>query len=209
MDKKTAFKILNLKTGVSFAEAKKAYRNLAKKNHPDVAAKKNQQKISADTKMKEINLAFRYLAPRLRSNKAVKKTVKEKKVNPPVKNVKAAYLTKIIRVLFSIFRGEKGAGPFKKNVKKEELLRKAKGKTIRFDEVFNRVYQDHFNEERKTNRYKNKRYSKKNHSYNRYQEYMVLKRKMKSGRSDSNQDISMGRIDQIDPVKPVKSVGRI
>ena len=206
MDKKTAFKILNLETTVSFEEAQKAYRNLAKRYHPDVAVNQSWQKTSADTKMKEINLAFRYLAPRLRTIEAVKKIKKKKKVKTPVKKVKTTFLSKIIRVFFSTFRGEKGAGPFKENVKKEESLRKAKGKTIRFDEVFNRVYQYRFKEESKTNRYKKKKYSKKNRSYNKYQEYMVLKRKMKSGRSDSNQDISIGRIDKIDPVKPV---GRI
>jgi len=52
MDKITALKILNLDTKASFEDAKKAYRILAKKYHPDVVVKNSSIEKDAESKMK-------------------------------------------------------------------------------------------------------------------------------------------------------------
>jgi hypothetical protein len=67
MDKTTALEILKLDKGASFEDAKKAYRTLAKEYHPDVAWKNGRPGEDKGLKMKEINLAFRYLVPLLDS----------------------------------------------------------------------------------------------------------------------------------------------
>ena len=80
MDKKKAFKILNLHDSACFDEAKKTYRKLAKKFHPDMdRTHTDSQKEERENKMKEINLAFCYLAPLLRAKKELKSPPKNLK----------------------------------------------------------------------------------------------------------------------------------
>lgn len=66
MDQNRARQILGLKPSASFEDAKKAYRNLAKRYHPDVAGKLPEAVAFSESKMKEINLAFRLLRPHLK-----------------------------------------------------------------------------------------------------------------------------------------------
>jgi len=199
MDKKTAFKILNLETTVSFEEAKKAYRNLAKKYHPDIVANESGSNCDAEAKMKEINLAFRYLAPHLKSKKPVKKTHKKKKSIKSEKLGMTTFLSKIFGSVLTAFRGKRSSRSFENKFKNEKPLRKTRSKKVRFDDVFKTVYRAGPDKQRKI---------KKSNSYHSYQKYMALKRKIKSGHSRSNQDMSIGRIEKINPVKPVESVKR-
>ena len=208
MDKKTAFKILNLETTISFEEAKKAYRNLAKKYHPDVVENESGSKSNAESKMKEINLAFRYLAPYLKLNKPVKKIREKKKSITPEKMGGVIFLSKIVGLVLTVFRGKKGSRYFENKFKKEKPLRKTRGKKVRFDDVFKNVYKASPERERTVKKNILKKQSHKRNPYHSYQKYMALKRKMKSGHSNPNQDMGIGRIDKIDPVKPVKPVKR-
>ncbi|MCD4722310.1 MAG: J domain-containing protein [Desulfobacula sp.] len=208
MDKKTAFKILNLETTISFEEAKKAYRNLAKKYHPDVVEKEFGSKSHAEAKMKEINLAFRYLGPHLKSNEPVKKIRKEKKSITPEKMGTIAFFLKIFGLLLTAFRGKKDSRFFENKYKKEKPLRKTRDRKVRFGDVFKSVYKLSPDREGEAEKIIKRNHSQKNSPYYRYQKYMALKRKINSGLSKSNQDMSIGRIDKIDPVKPVKPVKR-
>ena len=58
MNRSVALKILNLNKKASFEDAKKAYRKLAKKYHPDVVEKNSSMEKDAESKMKDINLAL-------------------------------------------------------------------------------------------------------------------------------------------------------
>ena len=200
MDKKIAFKILNLERTVSFEDAKKAYRNLAKKYHPDVVENEPGSNSNAEVKMKEINLAFRFLAPYLKSKEPVKKIWKKKKPITHGKMGAATFLSKILGSVLTTLRGQKGSRPFgKSEFKKEKPLRQTRGKKVRFDDIFKTIYKGETDKKGKI---------KKNNTYHSYQKYMALKRKIKSGHSRSNQDMSVGRIEKINPVKPVGSVKR-
>ncbi len=66
MDKQKALHILGLKRPVSLEQAKQAYRELAKKYHPDMAGHQKADAALFETKMKEINLAFRFIVPFLK-----------------------------------------------------------------------------------------------------------------------------------------------
>jgi curved DNA-binding protein CbpA len=201
MNKKTAFEILNFETTISLEEAKKAYRNLAKKYHPDVVEKKSGSNINAEATMKEINLAFRYLAPLLKSHEPIKKTEGKKKSTSPERLEMVAFLSKIVGFVLEAFQGKEAHKPFENKLKKKSL-RNRKSEKVRFEDVFKSAYKVRPEKGKKTK----KKQSPERNPYHSYQKYMVLKRKINSGRSNQNQDMSVGRIDKIDPVKPVKPV---
>jgi len=206
MDKKTACKILNLELNVSFQEAKQAYRALAKKNHPDLAAKKTGLKTRSDEKMKEINLAFRYLAPRLRVIKTIKRTPEEEKIKTSEKRIKKHFISGIINRLFRALKAKKATKGVGKKNKKQQPLRKRNGKPVQFDDIFKRTCQSDSLGKKQTFRYKKKKYSRKSSDYNEYQRYMILKQRLKSRPSSLNQDTRIGRVEKISPVKPVGRV---
>ena len=77
MNKNTALKILGLGPGASLDQAKKAFRDLAKRYHPDRYSKQvypddeigSAQADARMTRMKQINQAFDFLSPLLVPNK--------------------------------------------------------------------------------------------------------------------------------------------
>ncbi len=62
MDRTQALKILHLPADASFGDVKKSYRILARKYHPDLSSFKNRHTGASDSKMKQINLAYCFLA---------------------------------------------------------------------------------------------------------------------------------------------------
>ncbi|MCP3942894.1 MAG: J domain-containing protein [Desulfobacteraceae bacterium] len=68
MNRKTAYEILGLESGASLAQAKKAFRDLAKQYHPDLSFNDKIGGVQAEVrmnKMKQINRAFHFIAPLL------------------------------------------------------------------------------------------------------------------------------------------------
>lgn len=216
MDKKTALHILNLNPGVSFEDAKKSYRNLAKKYHPDRVEKEIRHQRKADAKMKEINLAFRHIAPLLRNTEALKKTTKKNydkettkgRSGKHEKDVIFSFLSKLVGRLVIFFKKKNHGGIVKNKFEKQKPVKKTSGEQVRFDDVFKSVYPVSSDGEKKTGKHEKKRYVQKINSYKGYQNYMALKAKMASGQYKRHQPISVGRVDKIDPVKPVNPVGK-
>ena len=79
MDKNTALKILGLGSGASLDQAKKAFRDLAKRYHPDRYSQqvypddeiRSAQADARMNRMKQINQAFHFLSPLLVSTESV------------------------------------------------------------------------------------------------------------------------------------------
>jgi hypothetical protein len=212
MDLKTALDILNLDTAATLAEAKKAYRALAKQYHPDVMDKTASAEKDAEARMKDINLAFRYLAPFLKLNEPVKKaSVKTPDPEPPeekpetVKTWGAVFdncrqlLTRFFVQQKPPHDDPKTSPPPKQGVKPNKEDFRTVLKNIKTGPLEN-------------GKILSGRSKKKNPSpkppFDYYQRYMELKQKMKSGRSIKNPDTSIHRITEIDPVTRVNAVGK-
>ncbi|MCP3871667.1 MAG: DnaJ domain-containing protein [Desulfobacteraceae bacterium] len=215
MDRKTALEILILEDGVCLEEAKKAYRSLAKKYHPDVVGKNALPQKNAEVKMKEINLAFRYIAPKLKSRKTIKKeNIKEEKTTKgkstkSQKDTLFSFFYKMSETFVSDFIKAKPQKDAKKILKKDKPVKTRKARqnrNIRFDDVFKNVHKDGV--KKKTTIHKKKQDPLKRDPFERYQKYMALKRKMKSRRSSRHQEVEIGRVEKIEPVTPVNPVGK-
>jgi len=220
MDEKTAFEILNLKDFASFEDAKKAYRTLAKKYHPDIVGKDPWPGNDAGARMKEINLAFRYLAPRLKLNKTsknIKEKIKGKKTEEekPIKTEKGRFFVSLSKIFGDFFKSvpkKEQTHVFKSKLKKEKTLRKPKCRTnlekACFDDVFKSVNKGNPFELKKTVKSKRKRSLQKSSSspYNGYQKFMALKRKMKAGQARRDQNMGITRVEKIESIKPVNPV---
>lgn len=217
MDQKTAFEMLNLDAAASFADAKKAYRALAKKYHPDLAFKNPRPKGDTEAKMKEINLAFRYLAPLLRSMEPIEKQEEKidrdtKKDSPvqPEKDTDFSFLLKLSRGLAAFFDKKTDVRAVQREPEKEKSGRppaKPDDGCLHFEDVFRTIHPESLIQTKKRRRRGNKR--DMNSPFSRYQRYMALKQKMKSGQSGRKRDMSIGRIDKIDPVQAVQPVNPV
>ena len=221
MDKKKAFKILNLHDSACFDEAKKAYRQLAKKFHPDMDRTHTGSPIrKRDSKMKEINLAFCYLAPFLRAKKESKSPPEslknlrthakqnKKRENNTFQKKDKPVLQNIFETFSKIFVNNNHS----KTLKKKNPVKKSNNRLSVFEDILKNVHQSpesyNTNPKKVTNSYKIKKSDKyKKNTYNAYQEYMILKKKMNNKQSRSNPAMSVGKVEKIEPVRPVNPVG--
>lgn len=129
MDKEKALNILGLDADASLEAAKKAYRSMAKKFHPDLTQGSPVKEEERESRMKEINLAFRFLAPVLKpavkyqengaeesktkhESQTLKKSVSEKEQQKedrsdqeqPNKNESHFSASRIFRTFFTSFK---------------------------------------------------------------------------------------------------------
>ncbi|MFH2093176.1 MAG: DnaJ domain-containing protein [Pseudomonadota bacterium] len=229
MDKQTACKILNLDSTASFADAKKAYRHLAKQYHPDIAQSKTG--ISDDRQMKEINLAFFYLAPILRAKKAtIESSEWNQQTNNPTPKTEPAKRQdqKSKSDLWQIFFPnlfEKIAAFIQSVVKIQEETEKSHiVKTSRqssgssrkvssgkksFDQVFSSLNGNLPPRPTKdTRETRNLQFSQKKRSYQGYQAYLELKKKMSATKKRQSQNFCITPVEKIEPVRPVNPVQR-
>jgi len=221
MDKKKAFKILNLHDSASFDEAKKAYRQLAKKFHPDMdRAHTDSPKREKENKMKEINLAFCYLAPFLRAKKERKSPPESLKsqrthVKQNKKRENNTFQKKdkpVLRNIFETFSKIFFNNNHSKTLKKKNLIKKSNTRQSVFEDILKNVHQSpksyNTNPKKVTNSDKIKKSGKyKKNTYNTYREYMILKKKMNNRQSRTNPAMSVGKVEKIEPVRPVNPVG--
>jgi hypothetical protein len=212
MDLKTALDILNLDTAATLAEAKKAYRAMAKQYHPDVMGKTASTEKDAEARMKDINLAFRYLAPFLKLNESVKKTsVKTPDPEPPEEKperikIWGAVFDHCRRLLTQFFVQQKPTHdiPQTPPPPKQGLKRNKED----FRTVLKNIKTGHLEDGKIPSGRPKKKSPSSKPSFGYYQRYMELKQKMKSGRSGKNTDSSITRITKIDPVTRVNAVGK-
>lgn len=212
MDLKTALAILNLDAAATLAEAKKAYRTLAKQYHPDVMGKTASTEKDSETRMKDINLAFRYLAPFLKQNAPVKKTsVKMPDAEPPEEKPETVNIWEAVfnhcRQLLTrcIVQKKTPQGNPKTPPPPKQGLKRNKED---FRTVLKNIKTGPFeNEKTPSGRPKKKNPSRKP-SFGYYQRYMELKQKMKSGRSGKSTETSINPITKIEPVTRVNAVGK-
>jgi len=202
MDKKTALMILGLDEGASFETAKKAFRTLAKQHHPDLVRDVPLLEKESGSRMKEINLAFCYLAPLLK----VKKTTKEPEQKSIKKNRSFSIFARVSRWALRRFDQKKASKPAKKNMaEKVKTPGTSKQKPLRFEQVFKTVHPGRFVPGQKKSPRKKVSFKHRN-PYSRYQTYMALKKKIQMGRTGRPRDISIGKIEKIEAVRPVGPV---
>ena len=218
MDKKTALEILNLDAAATLAEAKKAYRTLAKQYHPDVLGKISPAEKGAESRMKDINLAFRYLAPLLKLNKTLTQASnrsnripaedepRKKKPQKAKKTGWDAFFIKCEEFLIQLFSQKSEPVVLKNQKTRRNPEQEPKQSKALFRDVLKKIHTPPFYTEKKEERIQKKRASSKMHPINDYQRYMELKRKMKSGRAGENPEMSIGRVTKIDPVNRVDAV---
>jgi len=207
MDKKTALMILGLDEGASFEKAKKAFRTLAKQHHPDLVRDVPLPEKESGSRMKEINLAFCYLAPLLKVKKTTKKPEqKEPEQKSIKKNRPFSIFSRFSRWALRRFDQKKTSKPVQNNtVEKEKTPGTPKQKPLRFEQVFKTVHPGRFVPGQKKSPRKKISFKHRN-PYNGYQTYMALKKKLQMGRTGRPRDISIGKIEKIEAVRPVGPV---
>jgi len=215
MDKKKACSILNIDAQASFEEAKKAYRNLAKKYHPDVIENNSCLNVGSDVRMKDINLAFRFLSPILRLKKPVKERKKkkqneahtQKKSVKVERNIKETFFLRLNKVFTKVLHGKKSnqkplnGNEGQRKTKKYAPSQKRAGqkKNISFEEVFGSLHNVSSTRKEKI---------RKVNFYREYQKYISIQRRVKSSSLSRNNKMNIGRVEKIEPVKPVNPVGK-
>lgn len=212
MDRKTALDILNLDDAATLAEAKKAYRALAKQYHPDVMGKTASTEKDAEARMKEINLAFRYLAPLLKLNEPVKKaSTRIPDAKPPeekpetIKRWETIFSQCKELLIQFFFQKEPPHGIQKNPSPPKQGLKRNKDD---FRNVLKNIKAGPLEDGKILSGRPKKKNPIKKHPFTDYQRYMELKQKMKSGRAGRNPDMSVNRITKIDPVSRVNAVGK-
>jgi len=212
MDLKAALDILNLDAAATLSEAKKAYRALAKQYHPDVVGKTASTAKDAEARMKDINLAFRYLAPFLKLNAPVKRAsvkmpeAKPPEVKPETIKTWGAVFDHCLQLLTRYFVQEKPPqGMPKKSPPPKQGLKRNKED---FRTVLKNIKTGPLPEGKIPSGRPKKMKSRPKASFGYYQRYKDLKQTMKSGRSGKSTDDSIHPIAEIDPVTRVNAVGK-
>lgn len=134
MNKKEAFKVLGLSPGSTTEQAKKKYRELAKKYHPDRVQDRNLR--VAEKQMKQVNAAFKMVLPYLGTGKPQNKggpeslTKSRRPVKESLDQFKKQFFNKI-NTLFNAGQPKPGASSNTEAVEKnrpsenfDEILRK-------------------------------------------------------------------------------------
>ncbi len=168
-----------------------------------------------EARMKDINLAYRFIAPLLKLNDPVKQELKTKPQDSPPEirsqNAKKSgwdsFITKCEEFLAQFFIKEQ-AEALKKQNQKSSPEQGPETHKDRFRDVLEKVYAMPFDFEKMKTRITKKKLPSKIRSFNDYQRYQELKQKMKSGRSREKFNMSIGRVTKIEPVSRVGPVKR-
>ena len=209
MDKKKALKILNLDGSVSFDDAKKAYRNLAKKFHPDLKPNNSEFQKHAEDKMKAINLAFCFLAPSLKQKKEVTPPPQSSNTEQKKKKETDKYDNTSISTFFSsflkTFKKEQNSPEFKKNtIKKEPTKVSKRQNNNQFDNILKKASQT---PKQSTNKMPETK-QQKPFSTN-YQKYIMQKKIIAARKAKTNRNMEISEIEKIYPITRINRIGKI
>ncbi len=214
MDKKTAYNVLSLNLGATREDAKINYRKLAKIYHPDLSSNGSGAGTN-DLKMKEINIAYRFLIPFLaienvtaspRENNNIQNDKED--INKTTNHPQESFLSKVIEEVKNFFKTATRSNRRKRpqhGTTKAPMSKEVKNNSnMHFDEMLSKFHVDIMG--RKTTIRKPARKINKIDSHNTYRRYMELRGKMKANKT--NQNISIGRVERITPIDPVKPVNK-
>lgn len=199
MKKQDALKILNLAEGVSLEEARTAYRELAKKYHPDLAGDKPGRQQQAESRMKEINLAYKMIAPGLKA-KPKKRTVGEK-------NRRFSWAS-LFKDVSRVLRKAPDSGG--KHRPKARHRKPGKTPVENFETVFIRLNPDRPRKRigRTAAKVRSRLDRQRTDLCENYQKYINYKRTMKKMRRSQTKETGIGRIEKIQAVNPVDRIKR-
>ncbi|MCF6246756.1 MAG: DnaJ domain-containing protein [Desulfobacula sp.] len=222
MNKETAFRVLGLSASASLDQAKNAYRKLAKKYHPDVVENKTADAFFSDSKMKEINLAFRFLVPYLKPEPISEKMGKDKPFckKKPGESIhsKKKFRVNIFSVLKIFFVQGASALRQKQRTKTAIHSRSKTRQSIHNKETFDNVLKAIFSagvnaspltgvNAKRTKCRPNLRPGRQTRfTHSRYQQYMKMRKRYQPLSARKTQDIGIERVTKIDPVSPVDPV---
>ncbi len=215
MNRKIALKILGLGPGASLAQAKKAFRNLAKEYHPDRyppglytsddGAEKAEFRMN---RMKQINQAFHLLAPLLGSADSLsgkgstdKPPVFKEKKTRSKQDISFMDILRVLKKELKLKFHKKAGFPrpsVKESVKSTGRRQNRYGKTVRFATVLNSLHPGADFDKESKNR------DPRVHPYANFVKYMDLKKKI-DARNRSEQNFN--RIEKIKPVTRVNPIG--
>ncbi|WP_022663757.1 J domain-containing protein [Desulfospira joergensenii] len=231
MDKKRAFQILGLGENATPEEAKKAFRRLAKIHHPDNFAGNPSRADQEEALMKQINLAFHFLLPRLLSEKSLPSKDKDEPEARPADPCRASFFSAVFKTFEKGFlrnRGKKQQTQIRTwNRKRGSGINKGPGMPgPEFDQVFSRACRGSRHERqslsgpragRRLKTLGKKRFSPRgagppdpglsNPAYANFMKHMALKNCVES-RTRTYDTGDPGSVEKIQPVKGVPQVTR-
>jgi len=205
MDKPTAMKILGLQPDACAADAKTAYRTLAKTSHPDRFAGDAHKARDAENRMKEINGAFKYIMPRL-----PEKTPQKRAPGIASKASVSGFFTSVSRHfrVRTVKTGGKDVPPKKK--KAPPVPGKAQGQTPRQVKrsfhTFLKTAAPDMHQDSSADTPKRSSGKPALDAYQNYRRHMALKKKVQAQRRRSR-NTGIGRVESITPVRRVNPVG--
>ncbi len=232
MNQKTAFKILGLGPGASLDQVKKAFRNLAKRYHPDHFSPDRfpSDEIGSASaaarlnRMKEINQAFHFLVPLLTPTDALAEKASTNKPPSPKQKKAAGDKDPFLDILKML---KKGLKFYRKSVRQpgplvQPPLTPTEGQknkpveTVRFATILNTLHPDRAvaKKSRGCGRDCNalSRDSRGlfrpsgNHPYSNFLKYMTLKKQI-DARNRSGGEQNTSRIEKIRPVTRINPIG--
>lgn len=205
MDKKEAYEILGISPKASLEEAKKAFRDLAKKYHPDLSGDGTDH--MSESRMKEVNIAYRLLVRQLKpggSGEERKETQSEKPDKKDDRSV--ADLFKSVFERFSSAIRESGTSDGRKSQPRSHKTRP--GEKTDFDQIL----KSFTGKDSKINFDNNAaggvagRFRRTDTQ--RFQDYLKIKKKYRSRTGKRYGSIAVDAIGPVEPVSPVKPVAK-
>ncbi|MCG8687115.1 MAG: DnaJ domain-containing protein [Desulfobacterales bacterium] len=208
MDKTRALQILGLGSSANRSEAKSAFRELAKKFHPDRFARDPKGAAAAEVKMKEINAAFHFISPILPSGPSnpVRPDPQPKKKRS---GLFSSFSTGWMKRKKQVTRSKPGT---RAGAPKTASGKVATPKSRAFDPPHRKNRPKFDTLLRGLGAGPKPRVSvvqRRNQSvplYENYHKYMTMKKKIQSARNRSK-NMGVGRVEKVSPVQKVSGIG--
>lgn len=208
MDKKDAMKILQLPSGATTGDAKKAFRKLAKAFHPDRFARDEPRALEAESRMKQINAAFYFLEPLL-PQEAVPRTTPDPQ-KPKTPGMTLSDILKNIKNKVQTRSGGRSRPKAKSRVKNRVKTQKRAGSKIKsFNAILHGIEPGiESGIPVKGSLKKKSRINSGKDSLATYKKYLALQKKVRSRQSRSR-EMGVGPVEKISRVQRVQRINPI